>query len=151
MPNQPLLNTVIVSIVETVGQPARQVADIPWYAGMTALSAMILADAMTEPAGHRGTPQYQHDTDFSFRVVYSSMFGAFVDQIGGMSASGGKFWMLYVFPKGSPEKASPVGVSEALLVEDGVGQTVVVEWRFEIPTDHPASVKSAALAKELKG
>jgi hypothetical protein len=144
-----LLNTVTVSVLDDPALPSRRVQNIPWYAGITALQAMILADAITEPAGHRGAPDYRHDVDFSFRVTYSSMFGAFVDQIGGIANGNGKFWLLYVFRDGTPPLESPVGVSEALLLEDAAGQTVVVEWRLQAPSDKASSKRTVQLTAEL--
>ncbi len=141
-----MTNTVTVIIGEADGAPRRWLENIPWYAGMTVLQAMIMADAMTEPSGHPGAPDYQPQCDFSFRVIYSSMFGAFVDQIGGKSARGGQYWMLYYYPKGQAPKPSQYGVNEALLLEDAAGQTMIVEWCFEAPrANHPR----AALVKTL--
>jgi hypothetical protein len=143
-----MMNTVTVIIGEADGAPSRWVENIPWYAGMTVLQAMIMADAITEPSGHPGASDYQPQCDFSFRVTYSSMFGAFVDQIGGKSAQGGKYWALYYYLKGEAPKPSQYGVSEALLLEDAAGQTMFVEWRFEAPrANHPGAGLAKALAK----
>lgn len=48
--------------------PTMTLPDVPWYAGITALQAMIIGEAM-------------HPSNFSFRVVYRSIYGAFVDSI----------------------------------------------------------------------
>ena len=141
-----MMNTVTVLIGKADGLPAHQVSHIPWYAGIRALDAMILADAMTEPAGHRGTPEYKPELDFSFRTTFSSMYGAFVDQIAGISDHNGKYWILYIYLKGQTPQLSTRGVSEALLIEDVAGLNIVVEWRFEMPPrDHP----QAALVKQF--
>jgi len=141
-------NTVTVSVGKADGLPAHQVDHIPWYAGMRALDAMIIADAMTEPSGHRGTPGYEPELDFSFRATFSSMYGAFVDQIAGITAHGGKYWLLYIYLEGEGEtpRLSTRGVSEALLLQDAAGLNMVVEWRYEVP---PPGFLQAALRKQF--
>lgn len=130
-------NTVTVRIGEADIMPAHQVIHIPWYAGMTALDAMIVADAITEPAGHRGTPEYKPGLDFSFRATFSSMYGAFVDQIAGVTGLDGMYWLLYIYLDGQTPQLSTRGVSEALLSEDMAGFNTVIEWRYEAPPRDP--------------
>ena len=139
-------NTVTVRIGEADGLPAHQVIHIPWYAGMRALDAMIVADAITEPAGHRGTSEYKPELDFSFRATFSSMHGAFVDQIAGVSAHGGRHWILYLYLEGQAPQLSARGVSEALLIEDAAGLDIVVEWRYEAA---PPGLRQAAPAQPV--
>jgi hypothetical protein len=126
-------NTVTVSIGKADGLPAHQVDHIPWYAGIRALDAMIIADAITESAVDRSTPEYKLGRDFSFRAIFSSMYGAFVDQIAGITAHDGKYWLLYIYLEGQTPQLSTRGVSEALLIEDAAGLDIVVEWRYEVP------------------
>ena len=140
-------NTVTVLIGKADGLPDHQVSHIPWYAGIRALDAMIIADAMTEPAGHRGTPEYKPELDFSFRAIFSSIYGAFVDQISGITARNGKYWMLYIYLKGQTPELSTRGVSEALLIDGAAGFNIVVEWRHESP---PHGHPQAALVKQYE-
>ncbi|HEX7841326.1 MAG TPA: hypothetical protein VF469_27800 [Kofleriaceae bacterium] len=134
-------NTVTVRIGAADGMPAHQVINIPWYAGMRALDAMIIADAITESAGHCGTPEYQPELDFSFRATFSSMYGAFVDQIAGVEGHDGMYWLLYIYLEGQAPWLSARGVSEALLIADMAGLNVVVEWLYETP---PASLPTSS-------
>lgn len=139
-------NTVTVRIGAAEGMPAHEVIHIPWYAGITALDAMIIADAATEPAGDRGTPGYKPALDFSFRATFSSMHGALVDQIAGISGHDEECWMLYIYLEGQTPQLSTRGVSEALLIEDTAGLNIVVEWCYEKP---PHGHRQAALVQQL--
>jgi hypothetical protein len=138
-------NTVTVRIGEADGMPAHQVIHIPWYAGISALDAMIIADAITEPAGHRVTPAYKPELDFSFRATFSSMYGAFVDQIAGVEGHDGMYWILYIYLEGQAPQLSTRGVSEALLIEDTAGFNIVVEWCYEAP---PHGHRQAAVIRQ---
>ena len=94
---------------------------------------MILADAISEAT-------------FTFRVVYASLYGAFVDKIGDTEDQGDSYWMLYI-----DGQEAKVGVSEAVLIEQP-GQNVEIEWKYQAsPAPHAAGtqvekkVKAAAL------
>src|ERR1700742_2679131 len=92
----------------------RCLPDVPWYAGITALQAMIIGEAM-------------HASNFSFRVVYKSIYGAFIDSIDQVTDNDTPnfYWMLKV------DGADPgVGASEAIIQEDASKTTAVVEWRY---------------------
>jgi hypothetical protein len=95
-------------------QPTLTLPDVPWYAGITALQAMVIGEAM-------------HPSNFSFRVVYRSIYGAFIDSIDGVTDGDqpNHYWMLYV-----DGDESEVGASEAILQEDETITRVVVEWRY---------------------
>jgi Domain of unknown function (DUF4430) len=110
--------------------PTLSLPDVPWYAGVTVLQAMIIGEAM-------------HVQNFSFRVEYRSIYGAQIDSIDGIS-DGDKpnhYWLLYV-----NGEESQVGASEAILLEDLNNQTAVVEWRYldvsSMP--HPAAERKTA-------
>ena len=78
------MNTVTIKIYKDPADPnpTHQLPDISWFAGITALQAMIIGEAMYEKS-------------FSFRVVYRSIFGAFIDSIDGVDddPTAGRFWM----------------------------------------------------------
>src|SRR5260370_27869822 len=88
--------------------------DVPWYAGITALEAMVIGEAL-------------HPVNFSFRVMYRSIYGAFIDSIDGLSDGDNPnhYWMLYI--DGDEAK---VGASESVLLEDATKAQVIVEWRY---------------------
>jgi hypothetical protein len=94
--------------------PTMTLPDVPWYAGITALQAMIIGEAM-------------HPSNFSFRVVYRSIYGAFVDMIDAVADDDlpGYYWLLKI------DGADPgVGASEAIIQEDAAKTTAVVEWQY---------------------
>jgi hypothetical protein len=111
------MNTVTIKIYKdpTQPNPSDQLPDVPWFAGITALQAMVIGEAMYEKS-------------FTFRVVYRSIFGAFIDSIDGVDDDPGnqKFWMLYI-----NGQESNVGVSEAIISEDETITSAVVEWRYD--------------------
>jgi hypothetical protein len=94
--------------------PTQTLPDVPWYAGITVLQAMILGEAM-------------NPTNFSFRVEYRSIYGAQIDGIDGKidAASPNCYWLLWI--NGAE---SAVGASEAILLEDLTNQKALVEWRY---------------------
>jgi hypothetical protein len=106
--------------------PTQTLPDVPWYAGITALQAMIIGEAMN-PA------------NFSFRVEYRSIYGAQLDSIDGVT-DGSKpncYWLLWI-----NGRESAVGASEAILFEDLANQKALVEWRFQdVSATKPASLK----------
>jgi hypothetical protein len=110
------MNPVTIKIFKYPADPnpTHQLPDIPWFAGITALQAMIIGEAMYEKS-------------FSFRVVYRSVFGALIDSIDGTDddLTAGRFWMLYI-----DGEESSVGVSEAIISEDEVITSAVLEWRY---------------------
>jgi hypothetical protein len=77
-------------------------------------------------------------------VLYHSFFGAFVDLIDDVADASPKFWMFSV-----SNNPSPVGVSEAIVLEDKQGENIEIEWRFEVPQQTAAAQatrKSKAIA-----
>jgi hypothetical protein len=111
------MNSVTIKIYKNPSKPdpSDQLPDVPWFAGMTVLQAMVIGEAMYEKS-------------FSFRVVYRSIFGAFIDSIDDVEDDPGsqRFWMLFV-----NGQESSVGVSEAIISEDETITTAVIEWRYE--------------------
>jgi hypothetical protein len=94
--------------------PTLELPDVPWYASITALQAMIIGEAL-------------HPNDFSFRVIYRSVYGAFIDSIDSL-ADGDKpnhYWLLYI----NGDEAQ-VGATEAILLEDSAERVVIIEWRY---------------------
>lgn len=95
---------------------------IPWFPGMTVLQAMILAQAMYP--------------SFTFRAVYDSFFGAFIDRIESIEDEGRYHWILFV-----GGKPSCLGASEALVNETEPGTNIEVEWKYVIPDEHGAELQ----------
>jgi hypothetical protein len=102
-----LMNTITIKIYKdpTQPDPSYQLTDVPWFAGITALQAMVLGEAM-----------------------YEKSFGAFIDSIDGVDDDlvKQKFWMLYI-----NGQESAVGVSEAIISEDEMITAATVEWRYD--------------------
>jgi hypothetical protein len=116
LPSSPR-HTISISVFVDPSKPATLVVSgIPWYPGITVLQAMVLADAMTEPA-------------FSFRAVYASFYGAFIDQIIGTADADIHYWMLSV-----DADSAQVGTSTQLIVEDPKPTNVDVEWKYTAAT-----------------
>ena len=108
-------NTISILISQDPTQPPKQVGGISWYPGITVLQPMVIGQSMNPGS-------------FSFRVLYHSFFGAFVDMIDDVADASPKFWMFSV-----SNNPSPVGVSEAIVLEDKQGENIEIEWRFEVP------------------
>jgi hypothetical protein len=68
-----------------------------------------------------------YEKSFSFRVVYRSVFGAFIDSIDGLEDDPGTqhFWILYI-----NGVESSVGDIDGLILEDETIDVAVIEWRF---------------------
>ncbi len=95
--------------------PTMTLPDIPWYAGITALQAMIIGEAM-------------YASNFSFRVAYRSIYGAFVDSIDNVTDNDtpNHYWLLTI------DGSDPgVGASEAIIQESTTNTRALVEWRYE--------------------
>jgi len=94
--------------------PTHALPDVPWYAGITVLQAMIIGEAM-------------NPTNFSFRVEYRSIYGAQIDSIDGTTdaVTPNCYWLLWI--NGTE---SLVGASEAILLEDLTNQTAQVDWKY---------------------
>ncbi len=90
---------------------------------------------------HRRT---MYEKSFSFRVVYRSIFGAFIDSIDGTDddPTAGRFWMLSI-----NGEESGVGVSEAIISEDEVITSAVLEWRYvgAAEASHQVTLKTKSL------
>jgi hypothetical protein len=125
-------NTISILISQESCEPPKQVTGIPWYPGITVLQAMVIAQSM-------------HPGSFSFRVLYHSFYGAFVDMIDSVADADPKYWTVSV-----SNNPLPVGASEAIVLEDRQGENVEIEWKFGVPEadDAPqASRKTKALAE----
>jgi hypothetical protein len=106
--------------------PTQSLPDVPWYAGITVLQAMIIGESM-------------NPTNFVFRVEYRSIYGAQIDSIDGVAdgATPNCYWLLWV--NGAE---STVGASEAILFEDLTKQTALVEWKYtDVSRANPSSLK----------
>src|SRR5258708_39443926 len=102
-------NTISILISQDQSQPLKQITGIPWYPGITVLQAMTIGQSMNPGA-------------FSFRVVYHSFFGAFVDMIDAIEDTPPKFWIFSI-----SNNPSPVGVSAAIMLQVQTRQTVCTE------------------------
>jgi hypothetical protein len=127
-------NIVTINIYSTPGasKPTHQLPHVPWFAGITALQATVLGEAM-------------YERSFSFRVVYRSIYGAFIDCIDDVADDPARncYWMLYV--NGT---AAQVGASEAIIQEDEVITSATIDWRYEDVskgTRRQASLKAKTL------
>lgn len=128
------MNTVMIKIYKDPSrpEPTDQLPDVPWFAGITALQAMVIGESMYEKS-------------FSFRVVYRSVFGAFIDSIDGVddNPDGQKYWMLFI-----NGQESSVGVSEAIISEDETITSAIVEWRYcdvSVESNKQVNLKTKAL------
>jgi hypothetical protein len=108
--------------------PTLSLPDVPWFAGITALQAMIIAEAM-------------NPINFVFRVEYRSIYGAQIDSIDGVTDDDTPncYWLLWI-----DHNQSAVGASEAILMEDPSKTTALVEWKF---TDISAQPSDAVMRK----
>src|SRR5271168_4273426 len=95
-------NTISISIKADPGSPAKQFTGIPWFPGITVLQAMIIGEAMNPPV-----PTDPQAKAFSFRALYHSFYGAFIDEIDDVADAGVNYWMVYV-----NNAKSVIGVSE---------------------------------------
>jgi hypothetical protein len=106
--------------------PTHSLPDVPWYAGITVLQAMVIGESM-------------NPTNFVFRVEYRSIYGAQIDSIDGTTdgATPNHYWLLWV-----NGVESAVGASEAILFEDLTNQTALVEWKYiDVTRAKPSSLK----------
>ena len=124
-----MANTISISVDPGDGTAPKQFTGIPWFPGITVLQAMVIGQSMNP-----GT--------FSFRVLYHSFFGAFVDAIDDVADEDGKFWLFSV-----EDQPSSLGVSEAVILEDQSGENIDVEWLFTVPDDHPAKHQASVKMK----
>ena len=111
--------------------PTQTLPDVPWYAGITVLQAMIIGEASSP-------------TNFSFRVEYRSIYGAQIDSVDGTTdgATPNCYWLLWI-----NGIESTVGASEAILFEDLTNQTALVEWKYtDITKMQSKSVKPKTTA-----
>jgi len=106
-------STIAISIDKGDGTPVLSFSEIPWFPGVTALQAMIVAQAM-------------YPDSFSFKINYHSRFGAFVESIDDVAQAGEKIWLLKV-----AGKTSSFGASEAIVIEEPTGMNVDIEWLFQ--------------------
>jgi hypothetical protein len=129
-----LANTVEIKIYPDPAQPPSIAqAGIPWFAGMTALQAMIVGESM-------------NPKNFAFRVEYRSIYGAQIDAIDGL-ADGDQpdhYWLFFV-----DGQESQVGVSEAVLSEDATKTYVLIEWKYSVV--QAASSSTLALKTQSLG
>ena len=111
--------------------PTLSLPDVPWFAGITVLQAMVIGEAMNA-------------ANFTFRAEYRSIYGAQIDQIDGVTdgTPPSHFWMLWI--NGSE---SQVGASEAILIEDITNPVATVDWKFtdmSAASAHPLVVAKTA-------
>ena len=115
------MKTVTIKIYKDPAdpRPTHQLPDVPWSAGITALQALIIGGSL-----------YEHS--FSFRVVYSSIFGAFIDSVDGVddNPTTGRFWMLCV-----EGQESSVRVLDAIGNADEMTTNDVLELRYVFAVD----------------
>jgi hypothetical protein len=115
-------NTVDIKIFkDPANLPTHDIPNVPWFAGITVLEAMIIGEAM------------YHKANFEFRVKYRSVYGAYIDSIDGLADADkpNHFWMLYI-----NGQSSKYGASESLLFEDDTTTSVLVEWKYEDMAAH---------------
>ena len=109
-------NTIAIKIFKNPsGTPTHDIKDVPWFAGVTVLQAMVIGEAM------------HHAANFEFRVKYRSVYGAYIDSIDGLSDGDqpNHYWMVFI-----NGQMSNYGASEALVFEDDTTTTALVEWKY---------------------
>jgi Domain of unknown function (DUF4430) len=129
-----MANIVKINIYADPSKPDPTVSlpDVPWYAGITALQAMIIGEAL-------------HPSNFSFRVIYKSIYGAFIDCIDGLADEDqpNHYWMLYI-----DGDEAEVGASESILLEDASKTHVTIEWRY-VDVSGASHAQAAAKSRAL--
>ncbi|WP_420393242.1 hypothetical protein [Acuticoccus sp.] len=125
----PSPRSVSLSIVpDPNASPTRHFAALAWYPGIRVLDLLVLADASLTDS-------------FTFRAIYGSQYGVFIDQFDGIADAPDRFWLLYI-----DGQLAERGVSESLIIRDGSH----VEFRFEVPPkEHSQSTAKLALASML--
>lgn len=127
-----MTNTVQIRIFNDPSNPTPTLLlpNVPWYAGITALQAMIIGEAM-------------YVTNFSFRVLYQSIYGAQIDSIDGLSNGDQPqhYWILWI-----DGVESQVGASEAIMYEDATKTSVTVDWKYTNYSAQPLPAKLAPLS-----
>jgi hypothetical protein len=106
-----MANVVQLTISSTPVSPQFDFPNVAWFPGMNVLDVLTLADATVED-------------NFTFSVLYGSLFGAFVSEINGVPGGSSGFWMLYI----NGQLASS-GISESLILDPNW----TIEFRFEAP------------------
>ncbi len=124
-------STVAISVM-IPGRKTPQIVDVPWYPGLTVLQAMIVGQAMVGPSA------------FSFRTVYHSTYGAYVDVIDDAVESGGKYWVLRIGGPQSPPAS--FGPAEQILDEPPEDSVTQIIWSLETP---PPMVSASQLSRRL--
>jgi hypothetical protein len=112
-----MANTIDIKIYKDPNTvPTHDIKDVPWFAGINVLQAMVIGEAM------------YHSANFEFRVLYRSVFGAYIDSIDRLSDGDqpGHYWILYI--NGT---LSSYGASETLVFEDDSTTTAQVDWKYE--------------------
>lgn len=125
-------NTVSISIDPGDGSAPKQVTGVPWYPGITVLQAMTIGQAMNPGS-------------LSFRLLYHSFFGAFVDMIDDVADAGDNYWLFSI-----SNQPSSVGVSEAIIAEDASGQNIDVEWLYGPAEQHVSKHQALTKLKAYK-
>jgi hypothetical protein len=120
-----MANTVELRIYPDPSSPPPITHVIPWYAGLTALPAMVTGEAM-------------NPKKFSFRVEYRSIYGAQIACIDGLADGdkAGHYWLFFV-----DGKESQVGASEAIIFEDAAKTTALIEWKYIDLSSTPSPTK----------
>ena len=77
-----MANTISIKIIDP-NKPTVVFEKIPWFPGITVLQAMIIGQEI-------------YERQFSFRAVYSSFFGAFIDMIDGTEDKDSNFWLFSI-------------------------------------------------------
>lgn len=120
-----MANVVQLLISSTPVSPQYDFPNVAWFPGMNVLDVLTLADATVED-------------NFTFGVLYGSLYGAFVSQINGVSGGSSGYWMLYI----NGQLASS-GISESLILDPNW----TIEFRFESPPANHKQVLAFEAAK----
>lgn len=101
---------------------SRTIGDIPWYPGITILDALMIADGMFE------------DT-FTFQIKYTSVFGAWMEEVDGVANASPKYWFFHV-----NDVPIEVGPSSLVLPAPTPGEPVRLDLVYQEYThaEHPS-------------
>jgi hypothetical protein len=117
------VGSTVKIVVSAPGKQTPALDGIPWFPGLTVLQAMVIGQAMAGPTG------------FSFRTVYHSQFGAYVDEIDDALEGGGDYWLLRLADPNGP--LTDFGPAEQILAEPVQGSTLAVYWTLDAPPPPP--------------
>jgi len=131
---KPVANsTVSITVQPDPNQPpSTRVAGIAWQPGLTVLDAMIMGDAASP-------------STFTFRALFASVFGAFIDMVDGVEEHDNFYWLFYV-----NGEFSDLGASTKPVPGGPGAPNAEIEWKFEDVTEGHHAFDHVMRKKRLK-